>query len=574
MILRLRDVRYRYAGSPRTVIDDLDLDLGPGEVTGIVGPNDAGKTTLCLVASGLAPTSIGGRLDGSVLLDGRETRDLRPYEAAAACGILFQNPLTQLSGTTATVWEEVAFGPSNLGLEVEEIAARVDWALATVGITALAARDPERLSGGQAQLTALASILALRPQVLVLDEPTSLLDPAGTRLVGEALAKLAVDTGTAMALVEHKTDLLAATARDVALMEAGRIIETAAAGRLLSTPGLEAHGVAAPSPVRLARRIRAAGIDLDEPLLAALGLATAPGAAPAATPTTTVPGSTPEILSRGASDNAVIELEDVVFDYPGPVRALDGVSLRIEPGQTVAIVGQNGSGKSTLVRHLNGLLRPTAGRVRIGGRDIRATHVADLARQVGLAFQDPDRQIFAGRVRGEVEFGPRNLGVRDPELAEVVTASLGSLGLGGDADTHPYDLGYSRRKLLSLASIVALRSPILVLDEPTTGQDARGVALIERLVGSLAASGRTVIAITHDMRFAAENFGRVVAMRAGQVVLDGSPEEVFAEASWPALASTYLEPPLAAAVGARLGLGSTPRTDSLVAALAARARGR
>jgi energy-coupling factor transport system ATP-binding protein len=266
-----------------------------------------------------------------------------------------------------------------------------------------------------------------------------------------------------------------------------------------------------------------------------------------------------------------LAVEGLGHVYPDGTRALDDVSLVIPPGARLAIVGQNGSGKTTLVRHLNGLLRPTEGRVLIDGRDITGARVAALARRVGLVFQDPDRQIFSGRVRTEVAFGPRNLGLRDAPLDEAVATALEAVGLAGEAETNPYDLGFSRRKLLALASVLAMGTPAVVLDEPTTGQDAIGVARVQSIVAQLAAARRTVIAISHDMRFVAEAFERVVVMRAGRVVLDGSPTEVFAEPSWPALASTYLEPPLAARVGAAAGLGSTPSESSLVDALAARA---
>jgi energy-coupling factor transporter ATP-binding protein EcfA2 len=266
----------------------------------------------------------------------------------------------------------------------------------------------------------------------------------------------------------------------------------------------------------------------------------------------------------------VIEFEAVSFAYADGTRALNDVGLRIEPGEVVAIVGQNGSGKSTLVKHLNGLLRPSSGRVLLDGLDIRPVHVAGLAARVGLAFQNPDRQLFAGRVSAEVEFGPRNLGIRGAELSSRVGTALSAVGLTGVADANPYDLGYSRRKLLALASVLAMRTPIVILDEPTTGQDARGVSRVRAVVAAAAGEGRTVIAISHDMRFVAECFRRVIVMRAGRVVLDGAPDVVFAEAAWPELRATYLEPPLSAVAGARLGLGSTPTEESLVAALAGR----
>lgn len=265
-----------------------------------------------------------------------------------------------------------------------------------------------------------------------------------------------------------------------------------------------------------------------------------------------------------------IVMERVAFTYPSGVRALDGVDLRVAAGESVAIVGQNGSGKSTLVRHLDGLLRPDAGRVLVRGVDIRGRHVAEISREVGLAFQDPDRQIFAGRVRAEVAFGPRNLGVRGPELEATVAGALDAVGLASAIEANPYDLGMSRRKLLAIASVLAMRTPIVILDEPTTGQDRHGAIRVREIVRGLVAEGRTVLAVSHDMRFVAEAFGRVVVMRGGRIVLDGTPTEIFGEASWPILASTGLEPPLAARVGAHLDLGSTPTEAALLEALAAR----
>jgi len=269
-----------------------------------------------------------------------------------------------------------------------------------------------------------------------------------------------------------------------------------------------------------------------------------------------------------------IAVERLAYVYPGgEVRAVDGVDLEISPGERVALVGQNGSGKSTLVRHFNGLLRPTTGRVLLDRSETAAMTVATMARRVGLCFQDPDRQIFAGSVRAEVEFGPRNLGLRGVKLETAVNEALEALGISDQADTNPYDLGYSRRKLLVTASVVAMGTPIVVLDEPTTGQDANGIGRIAGLIAALHAAGRTVIAISHDMRFVANTFDRVVVMRAGRVVLDGTPVDVFAEAAWPILASTWLEPPHAGRVGARLGLGSTPTDESVVQALLGRREG-
>jgi energy-coupling factor transport system ATP-binding protein len=276
-------------------------------------------------------------------------------------------------------------------------------------------------------------------------------------------------------------------------------------------------------------------------------------------------------MARGWRRHCVPELvaEGLVHVYPeGGVRALDGVDLVVGAGERIALIGQNGSGKTTLVRHLNGLLRPTEGRISLDGTDASRLTVAQLASRVGLVFQDPDRQIFAGSVRAEVEFGPRNLGRSKAELAAAVDAALVATGLAGEERTNPYDLGGSRRKLLALASVLSMGTPVLVLDEPTTGQDARGVELVRSVIEAAAGEGRTVIGISHDMRFVADTFERVVVMRAGRVILDGPPAAVFAREAWEALSSTFLEPPLAAVVGDRLGLGSTPTDAELIGALA------
>ncbi len=277
MPIQLTGVSYRYPGTPRPVLANLDLSIAAGEVLGVVGANESGKSTLCLVASGLAPAVVGGRLEGSVTIDGAATPSLKPFELAQRCGILFQNSATQLSGTSRSVWEEIAFGPRNLGLAVGEVVERVEQALGSLAIQALAERDPQRLSGGQAQLVALAAVLALRPRYLVLDEPTSQLDPQGTRLVGDALVAVAAEHGTGILVVEHKTDLLARLAARVVVLDAGTIALTGAVSDVLSDPALHALGVEPPSAVALQRAIADAGLALDPGVLEAATVAVSGG---------------------------------------------------------------------------------------------------------------------------------------------------------------------------------------------------------------------------------------------------------------------------------------------------------
>jgi energy-coupling factor transporter ATP-binding protein EcfA2 len=270
-VLQLDGVSYRYAGAARPSLRDVSLSLHDGEVVGIVGPSEAGKSTLCLVASGLAPKTVGGTLTGRFALDGEDVTGLEIHDLAGRIGITFASPATQLTGVAGTVFEEVAFGPMNLGLPLPDVVGRTWQALAAMRIEPLAERDPARLSGGQQQLVALAGLLALAPRHLVLDEPTAQLDPAGTRLVAEALAGLAAG-GASILVAEQKTDLLSAVCSRVVALEQGRIVLDGPAGEVLADPALERIGVQAPASVRLARAAEEAGIEgaVAERLAAAL----------------------------------------------------------------------------------------------------------------------------------------------------------------------------------------------------------------------------------------------------------------------------------------------------------------
>lgn len=254
----------------------------------------------------------------------------------------------------------------------------------------------------------------------------------------------------------------------------------------------------------------------------------------------------------------IIEVEDLHFSYPGGVEALRGVTLRIESGELVAMVGQNGSGKTTLVKHFNGLLQPSRGCVRVGDWDTRAVSVARLASRVGYVFQNPDDQLFCKTVIEEVAFGPRNLGYAPEKVEQLVRRALVLTGLTGREVTHPYDLSPTWRKMVALAAVLSMDTPIVILDEPTTGQDWQSVSRIADVIAALREEGKTVITITHDMDFCAENFARVIALGGGQVLLDGPADKVLGEAE--ILAQTYVEPPQLVRLARRLGLQETPLT--------------
>jgi energy-coupling factor transporter ATP-binding protein EcfA2 len=259
-MLELTNATYRYAGYAKPVLHDVNLRLDDGEIVGLVGPNEAGKSTLCLVAAGLAPASIGGELKGSLRLDGTAAAGMRTHDLAARVVVAFQNPNTQRSGIAATVFEEIALGPMNLGLPVAETVARTREAIERLRLGAIIERDPLRLSGGQAQLVAIASLLAMRPRHVILDEPTAQLDPAGTRLVGEALDALA-QSGTSLLIAEHKTDLLDRTCHRILVIDGGRLVRDGPTAEVFADPALEELGVEPPARVRLSRAVAAAGAD-------------------------------------------------------------------------------------------------------------------------------------------------------------------------------------------------------------------------------------------------------------------------------------------------------------------------
>ncbi len=534
-MLRLAGVSYRYPGAGRDTLHTVDLELAPGTITGLVGPAEAGKSTLCLVAGGLAPRVVGGRLVGEVTLDGEDVRHWPIHRLAEHVVTGLQDPAGQLSLIADTVFAEVAFGPANLGLPLDEVRQRTEDALRAVGIEELRERDPVRLSGGQQQLVVIAGLLALRPRYLVLDEPLAHLDAAGAKLVLVAV-RAAAAAGAGVLMAEQRTEALAEICDSLVCIAAGNTVLTGSPGEVLADPAVLALGVQEPAAARIRRHLRTVGLD-------------------------------PDLVE--ATSMSELRLEEVEYDYPGGVRALDGVDLVVPAGSSLAIVGANGSGKTTLARHLDGLLRPTAGRVLVDGEDAASRTVAQLARTVGLCFQHPDRQIFSRVVRDEVEFGPKQLGLSAEEAFARAQTVLAQVGLERELGSHPDDLGETRRKLLSIASVLAMDTPVVVLDEPTTGLDAHGVARVAGLVGELVAAGRTVIGISHDLRFVAQTFTRVVVLDRGRVALDGAPAEVFAEGAWETLREAGLEPPVAAVMGARLGLGSTPTEEALVEALAA-----
>ncbi len=556
--LRINDLTIRYPTRPAPALDGVTLEVHPGRIVGLTGRTGAGKSTLCLCAAGLVPRVVRASVTGSVLVDEIEATTAKASDLAGAVGIVFSAPALQLSASKPNVREELAFGLENLAVPRAEMDGLIDSVMHRLSISHLADRDPLTLSGGEQQRVAIASIIVMGTGVVVLDEPAAQLDPQGTAEIAGLLREIAAD-GRAVAIAEHAAAILGATDQ-CAVMADGRVIALDAPGAALGSAAAPEAGVEPPTLVLLAR---ACGLTTEQAFdeeAIAKGLArtsreslisTAPPSAAASEPVIA-----PESV-RGLSPVG-IELRGLVHQYPGGVEAVRGVDISIGPGETVAIVGQNGSGKTTLVKHLNGLLRPSQGTVWIDGRDTAGQLISDLAGLVGFVFQNPDDQLFNSRVDREVGFGPRNLRLATGQVDRLVANALAMTGLDAERSTNPYDLDLSVRKLVALAGVLAMEPPLLVLDEPTMGQDSPGRRRVGGIVDTWAAGGRTVIAITHDMEFAARHFGRIVVMRQGEIILDGPPDLVFAARNSALLDSTGLTPPPAARVAARLGLPDVP----------------
>ena len=538
-VLAYEAVRFRYVGGQRDALDGVALALAAGETVVVLGASGSGKSTLCLAANGLIPHFLKGEFSGRVLVGGRDTREHQPRTFAPSVGVIFQDFESQLFCTTAEL--EAAFGPENLGLPREEIRRRVDDALARTGLDGLARRMPATLSGGQKQRLVLAAALTSQPQVLVLDEPTSDLDPRGKAEV-HAVAR-ALSSGrhaTALLIAEPEAEEAAQADRVVILRE-GRVALSGPPGEVLARlDELRAAGIPAPAAAAITARLGlAVTIDPGE----AAARITAAGYR--------VRAATPVSSAAAVGAPALLAVRGLTFSYPGGAPVLDRVDLEIRAGELVAILGQNGSGKSTLAKLLAGLLPAPANSVLIGGRCARELPRAEAGRRVGFVFQNPDHQIFAETVEAEIAFGPRLQGLDAATVRSRVEEALAAVGLLGKGAADPFLLSKGERQRVAVASVLATRPEALILDEPTTGLDHEEVRETMALVERLNRAGHAVVIVTHAMWVAAEYARRIVVMAGGRVIADGSPRSVFHDDA--VLAAAAIKAPAAAAVARRLG---------------------
>jgi cobalt transport protein ATP-binding subunit len=553
--LSVRDLRCHFDDPPAQALAGVTLAAAGGELVVVMGESGAGKSTLLRCVNGLVPSLAPATCSGEILLGGMPVLGHPAGELAGRVAMVFQDFEAQLFSTNVRL--EVAFGPGQLGVPPEEIARRVAAALATVDLAAYDSRDPSRLSGGQKQRLAIASILAMAPGMILLDEAATDLDPVGRRELYATLARLRRERITLVA-VEHEIDPVIGADR-LYLMRRGEVVAGGPPVELVRDPALFLRcGVRPHDLALLSERL---GVELPLEVDAAVEELRRLGAriVPAASDVRSDAKG-----SAGSGERPLLEVERLSCAYGGGPAALRGVSLRIAAGEMIALIGQNGSGKTTLAKHLNGLLRAERGTVRLDGADLRTVPLERAAQQVGYVFQNPDHQLFAATVREEVAFGLRNFGLRGAALEERVQGALDVVELGALGDRDPFLLSKGERQRLAVATVLAMAPRVLILDEPTTGLDYPQQRRMLDLLVRLRAGGTTVVVITHSPWVVAEYAERALLMRAGEIVFDGPLVRLFGEEEL--VRSAAFEVPPATRVGRAFGL-AVRSVDELVRAL-------
>ena len=560
-LIEVKDLKYRYPGTTQLALDGVSFTVEKGEFIGIAGENGAGKSSLSQALLGLIPQFYKGAYGGSVTVCGMDARSTPVSELCRHVGLVFQNPFNQLSGAKDTVYDEVGYGLQNLGFPPEEIRTRVESVLRCFGIWEYRDRNPFDLSGGQLQRVAICSVLAMKPDVLILDEPTSQLDPEGSEEVFHTVDEL-TKMGITIIMIEQKIEKLAGYCDRVLLMHQGHVVDYDTPRKIFSREDLYDLGVNPPAYTCFARanalvfedgtlpvthaetleRVKASGADRAT-LIASLRTMTAGVQMESATPqpvaaqparagvdaaaaAASASRSSDHASEAAGAADATFQVKDLRFSYVKGREVLHGLNLALDHRPT-AIIGQNGAGKTTLVRVLKGLLKPDSGEIRYQGENLETKTVAELASRVGYVFQNPDDQIFKYKVLEEVRFGPLNIGMSPQEAEASAHEALRMVGLDEKAGENPYDLELSDRKMVAIASVLAMNTDVIILDEPTIAQSWNGREKIREIIQAKAAEGKLVIAILHDMDFVASSFARVIAMAHGEILADDTPAEIF-----------------------------------------------
>ena len=494
--LIVENLSFRYRDRQGAAIHNISFDAKPGEVLLIAGASGCGKTTLIRCINGLIPRSYKGEIGGRITVLGEEVKDWPLSKISQKIGTVLQDPERQILGTK--VLNEVAFGLENLGLPRPEIYERVQASLDLLEISHLSDRDTFTLSGGEKQKVALAGVVAMRPSILLLDEPLASLDPASAWDSLNAIRLLA-NQGMTVLLVEHRVeDVLRIQPERVMFMSEGEIRYLGNLSGLSKVVNYREVKLPAEDIVERAK---------EDPAPAKLNLL-------------------PTASKTDPETEPLVRFENVAFGYDPEREVLHGINLEIKRGDIIAVLGANGAGKTTFVKHAIGLLKPKSGRVFVNGQDTRQLSVAEIARTLGYVFQSPSHMLFAPTVREELSFGPQNLGHSKEAIEQEVKEALRIVNLSDKEQDPPLALSFGQQKRVSIAAILAMRSRILVMDEPTAGQDYQNYMNFMDSILQLPGF-EAILFITHDVDLAVIFANRVLILNNGQLIADGKPQDVL-----------------------------------------------
>lgn len=565
--IEIKDLCFTYKNSDVEVLKDIDLSIEEGKFTVIMGRTGAGKTTLAMLPNGIIPQLVEGTVKGTIIAAGKDSSKYRVQTMAREIGLVLQDPETQIFGRT--VDEDTAFGPRNYLVPREEIKERIKSALNKVRLDGYEKRQTSQLSGGEKQRLAIAGILAMDPSIIILDEPTSELDPIGREEIYSTMVSLQKDQKKTVVAVEHSSQEISEKADDIVVLSDAHVVWQGEPKDFFRELDLvEKYGIK-PLPVSkigwelykkgfIAKEEIPLSVDDAYALIVRLLDGRKFGFSPVEAP--------------GVERKKLIEVSDVHYQYDKSKEALKGVSFDIYEGDYVALIGQNGAGKTTLAKHFNSLFKPTSGRILVCGKDTRNEEPNTLAEQIGYVFQNPDNQIFSTSVYKEMEYGLKALKLSEEEMSKRIHEVAKLLDIEKVLEEHPFSLGKGERQRVAVASILVLKPKILVVDEPTTGQDWDGIQNMMKLIDELHANGTTIVMITHDMDVVATHANRVIVMAKGSMVADGSVRDVFKQEK--ALKDAYVARPQIPELSERLGLESMALTaqelgDALISTLEA-----
>jgi len=551
-MIQIQELTFKYTGSKHNALENITLEIEKGGFVGIIGESGAGKTTLCNCINGLIPHHYTGDFYGSVKVDGDDTFDVDAGKLALKVGSVFQDIESQLTGYF--VEDEILFGLENFGIPADQIEKRIASALETLGISELRHREISTLSGGQKQKVVFAAILALEPQILVLDEPTGELDPASSVQIFALLKKLNEEKGITIVIAEQKIMLLCEFVKKLIVLEKGTCVHY---GEIRSTlthqKEMEEAGINCPRVLTLTGKMEKENLlpaDCTGEGRICLNANEAAQIVKKAIGTKALHTEVAEPVEALESSDTVLSFQNVSFSY-NETANVKNLNVNIHKGDFTAIIGSNGAGKSTFSKLCNGLLKPSAGDVLVLDKNTKKEKVSNLAKHIGFLFQNPDRQICCGTVREEIAFSLRNNKVPESEIKTRVENTIKEFGF--NPDTEPFNMSRGQRQRLCLACLIALNPEILILDEPTTGLDYRECMEVMEKIRQLNENGTTVIMVCHDMEVVLDFAKKIIVMNRGEILGEGSARKVLADDTL--LNKARLLPPQIAQVAKLLGPG-------------------